>query len=122
VRNANVDDTERMCLLTTYKECMANRFKENEKKASDLRKDVVVRLLKGLSYRSIDVGADGQTYDKSEHHIVYELCGVLLHARSKAIDSECQQCMNCWSSLLTQKDLLPPTFGGHLQKNVTRAD
>ena len=112
VKNANVDE-ERMQLLTSYRDCMLAKFKENVTEANDLRLGLQEILEDGLAYGDDNISyripsfyEDGsEQYDTANDHIVYDLAGYLLHARQHMI-----QCSECWKTLSTSKENLPGDF------------
>jgi hypothetical protein len=94
IKNANVDQEERMELLSSYKDCMANRFKKNQQAIDKFKTQLKDSLMNGICYASldsVDLPADTRTA-----HIVYYLCGYVLHSCRKIIT-----CDECKSTLET---------------------
>ena len=104
---ANVDKSEQMKLLTTYKENMLNRFKADEKETKRRRDGLKSKLAKGITFLDYDAQNE-KSYDKYLEHVVYDLAGYMLHARRKLIGN----CDGCWKSLLTNDQLKPDSFYG----------
>ena len=111
VKNGNVDE-DYMSLLTSYHDCMLSKFKENVKEAADLRLGFQEILPEGFQYlEKFPFGQPtansefSEEYDTANDHIVYDLSGYILYARSKMI-----KCHDCWKTLETTKDKLPGDF------------
>lgn len=111
VKNGNVDE-DYMRLLTSYHDCMLSKFKENVKEAADLRLGFQEILQEGFQYlEKFPLGQPkansefSEEYDTANDHIVYDLSGYILYARSKMI-----KCHECWKTLETTKDKLPGDF------------
>lgn len=111
VKNGNVDE-DYMSLLTSYHDCMLSKFKENVKEAADLRHGFQEILQEGFQYlEKFPFGQPtansefSEEYDTANDHIVYDLSGYILYARSKMI-----KCHDCWKTLETTKDKLPGDF------------
>ena len=79
IRNANVDHSDRMFLLSSYVDCMVHRFKANVKEAAYRREELITQLEHGLIFHS-----DSDSHDDTDttvYHIVYDLCGFLIKSR-----------------------------------------
>jgi len=105
IRNANVDQEERIQLLTSFKECMSDRFKKNQKSVDDFKARLKDSLLKGICYASFD--CQEMEADSRTNHIVYYLCGYTLHSCRKIIN-----CDECTETLETAEGDLPSEFFG----------
>ena len=96
-----------MTLLESYTKCMNHNFKDISREAAEKRKDLQDILFKNLCFKaSGDLPVTSNGFD----HIVYDLCGFLLYARSKLIDKITDNCRTCKTSLETKKELLPKDF------------
>ena len=107
VNKGNISDCERMILLESYSKCMRFNFKEISKEAAARRKHLQDILFNNLCYKSSCVLP---SIFREFDHIVYDLCGYLLHARAKLIGKLTNNCQNCQISLETKKELLPKDF------------
>lgn len=106
VQDGNVDEEERMQILTKYKKCMLESFRDNVQKAEEMRNNLKDELLKGLIYSNeSEVNATPEALDLVQSNATYYLCGYLLHTREDHIN--CVQCMN---SLTTTENELPSSF------------
>lgn len=102
-----------MELLTSYRDFMIAKFKENVKEANDFRLGLQEILEDGLAhgdekicYRIPTFYEDGiEQFDTTNDHIVNDLAGYILHARQRMI-----QCKDCWKTLATSKENLPGDF------------
>lgn len=82
IKNGNVDE-ENMRLLTSYKDCMLNKFRANVKEAENLRLGFQEILEDCLQYSdnandwNPEQEDDSCTeFDTTNEHIIYDLCGV----------------------------------------------
>ncbi|KAK4007328.1 hypothetical protein OUZ56_012488 [Daphnia magna] len=111
VRNAlrvdeNCDDNERMHVLTSYKDCMLQSYRENVKQGEDNRKSLKDELLKGLMYSNeCQKKAPNKDLDIIHSNATYYLCGYLVHSRAERIN-----CNICLASLSTEENQLPSDF------------
>lgn len=111
IRNAlriegNVDDVERMRVLTTYKNCMIKSFRDDAQEAARMRDNLKDQLLNGLiSANETHKSAGKDDLDLVQSNATYNLCGYLIHTRAKDID-----CDDCMSTLSTQENELPSDF------------
>ncbi|EFX66625.1 hypothetical protein DAPPUDRAFT_262816 [Daphnia pulex] len=99
IAHANVEE-ERMSLLTSYKDCMLNRFKKDKKEAKARKQALKDRLANGMSMIDGTV-FNMSAYNKCIDDVVYYLAGYVLHSRRNLIGS----CDECWKSLTTDEDL-----------------
>lgn len=111
VRNAlriggNIDDEERMEILTSYKTCMLKTFKDNVKEAADMRNNLKDHLLNGIIYSCENerLSADDDL-DLVQSNATYYLCGYIIHSREAQIG-----CEACLATLLTTENELPNNF------------
>ena len=104
LRNANVTHDEKMTLLTSYKDNLLARFKEDTAAAKARREELKSRLAK-IRFMQTDF-VDEESRNKYLEHIVYDLAGYMLHSRKKKIG----KCAACWSTILTNDDLPPDSF------------
>jgi hypothetical protein len=111
VRNAlkidgNVDDEERMHLLTSYKDCMLKKFRDNVKEAKVFRNNLKDFLLKGIISSSSNQSINSKDeLDLVQANSTYYLCGYIVHTRASQIS-----CDSCLDSLLTEENELPSDF------------
>lgn len=120
MKKGNVDEEEYIRLLTTYEECMIAKFKENTKEPAKLRLGFKEILEDGLQYeeqiQNLETTPD-DVYDFEDgnvkDHIVYNLCGYLLHARGKMV-----KCQECRDTIKTTKEKLPEKFLNHALVNI----
>ncbi|EFX62121.1 hypothetical protein DAPPUDRAFT_120503 [Daphnia pulex] len=89
-----------MSLLTSYKDCMLNRFKKDKKEAKARKQALKDRLANGMSMIDGTV-FNMSAYNKCIDDVVYYLAGYVLHSRRNLIGS----CDECWKSLTTDEDL-----------------
>ena len=107
LRNANVDNEERMVILSSYKHCMLARFKEDKKATASKREELKSRLAKSISFLDTDfVNLSSSLMDIYLQHVVFDLSGYMLHSRAKKIG----KCEVCWQSILSNDDLDPDDF------------
>lgn len=99
IAHANVEE-ERMWLLTSYKDCMLNRFKKDKKEAKARKQALKDRLANGMSVIDGTV-FNMSAYNKCIDDVVYDLAGYALHSRRNLIGS----CDECWKSLITDEPL-----------------
>ena len=104
LRNANVDNEERMTLLTSYKSCLLDRFKEDAATAKAKRDELKSRLAK-IQYLDRDF-PDEESRNKYLEHLVYDLSGYMLHSRKGKIG----KCEACWKTILTGIELPSDEF------------
>jgi hypothetical protein len=112
VRNAlcvhgNIDDEERMHILTTYKDCMLKSFRENAKEAAAICKNLKDTLLKGIISSTENQKTDSaeNELDLVQANSTYYLCGYIIHTRAPQIS-----CESCIASLLRLENELPSDF------------
>lgn len=111
IKNGNVDNDNDMTLLTSYKECMLQKFKQNTEEAKNLKLEMMEILEENFTYTNDEEDAVLKENEVTEeqnstsHHITYDLCGFLLHARQSMIT-----CKDCWKSLQVKKEDLPKEF------------
>ena len=111
VRNAlrldgNIDDQERMHILTSYKTCMMKSFKENVSQAAKMRNNLKDTLLKGLILSTnSEMDKNKDKLDLVQSNSTYYLLGYVLHTRKDQINCEC-----CFDSLTTEQNELPNDF------------
>jgi hypothetical protein len=104
VAHSNVEE-DRMSLLTSYKDCMLNRFKKDKKEAKDRKQALKDRLAKGINI--IDgIVYNMAAYDKCIDDVVYDLAGYVVHSRRNLVGS----CAECWASLVTTENLPDNTY------------
>ncbi len=103
--NGNIDNEERMTMLTTYKNCMVKSFKENAEGAAAMRNNLKDELLKGLVYSTECHRKSESSLDLVQSNAVYYLCGYLLHSRAPQIN-----CQSCIDSLSSPENELPSDF------------
>lgn len=78
---ANVEEN-RMFLLTTYRDCMLEKFKENQKEVKTRKEELKDRLAKGISIINGEVYNIG-AYNSYINHVVYDLAGCFILFETK---------------------------------------
>lgn len=103
--NGNIDNEERITVLTTYNNCMVKSFKENAEAAAAMRNNLKDALLKVVVYSTECYRKAERSLDLVQSNAVYYLCGYLLHSRAPQINCQC-----CKDSLSSPENELPSDF------------
>lgn len=110
--DGNIDEEERMHILTSYKDCMLKSFKENVDKAKKMRENLKDALLKGLIFAKNSEMEQKDDLDLVQSNATYYNCGYLIFSRKEEID-----CDKCIASLTADKSELPSEFyAAHITK------
>lgn len=105
-----------MVLLSSYKDWMKTKFKENAKKNQDLRQKMKDVLLKGIETEmpeeaEIETALFCQDVATIDDNIVYYLCGYLVHSfRQKSKKNNSTVCKGCLNSVDVSQEILPVGF------------
>ena len=101
VAHSNVEE-DRMSLLTSYKDCILNRFRKDKKEAKDRKQALKDRLAKDITIIDGSV-YNMAAYDKCIDDIIYDL-GMLCIPGKIWSDLVCIRA-ECWASLVTTENL-----------------
>lgn len=105
IKNANVDQEEQLTNISSYKKCLVDRFKNNNKALEEFKYEIEQKLLKELTVRFIsDCSITGKA--TVDDMLVYDLCGFILKARSFLVD----YCKDCKNSVICKELELPDDF------------
>ena len=80
-----------MSLLTSYKDCILNRFRKDKKEAKDRKQALKDRLAKDITIIDGSV-YNMAAYDKCIDDIIYDLAGYVVHSRQNLIGSCVHSC------------------------------
>lgn len=109
IRNVNVAGKDAGEILVAYKQCLINKFRECEKKAKDIKKDLKDSLQKELLLRYTNDIPDGKS-DAIRDQLVYDLCGYIIRTRHEV----CQTWEACNHLMETEEsemeDFLPAKY------------
>ncbi|KZS04598.1 Uncharacterized protein APZ42_032422 [Daphnia magna] len=109
IRNVNVAGKDAGEILVAYKQCLINKFRECEKKAKDIKKDLKDSLQKELLLRYTNDIPDGKS-DATRDQLVYDLCGYIIRTRHEV----CQTWEACNHLMETEEsemeDFLPAKY------------
>jgi hypothetical protein len=101
IRNANVDGKDAGEILVAYKQCLVYKFRECEKEAKEIKKNLKDSLQKELLARYTNDIPDGKS-DITRDELVYDLCGYLIHTRHEV----CGTCKDCNNLMETEETLM----------------
>jgi len=90
-RNANVDQEDELHNLSTYKECLDDFFKENEKNTQEMKNALEDKLFLELSVRFKKECNEGYHKASIDDQLLYDVCGYVCKAR-KYLHDECDEC------------------------------
>lgn len=104
--DGNIDNEERMYILTRYKDCMLKSFKENVDQAAMMRKNLKNELLNGLIFANdCELASLQDNLNLVQSNATYYNCGYIIFSREKEIN-----CKACVSTLTTDRSELPSDF------------
>ncbi|KAK4024475.1 hypothetical protein OUZ56_009898 [Daphnia magna] len=110
--DGNIDEEERMHILTSYKYCMLKGFKENVDKSKKMRENLKDALLKELIFAKNRETEQKDNLDLVQSNGTYYNCGCLIFTRKEEIN-----CENCLDALTAEKSELPSEFyAAHITK------
>ena len=88
--NVNVENDD-FKVLTNFKECLLHKFRNNRKKANDLRASMKDDLLKCLSSRYVSNQLPPSKEDRISSFLIHDVRGYMLKTRSCLYD-DCEEC------------------------------
>lgn len=76
--------------MVAYKNCLIHKFREFDKQAKEIKKELKDNLQKDLLARYTTDIPDGKS-DKTRDQLVYDLCGYIIRTRHEVCDT-CKEC------------------------------
>ena len=100
-----MDQEEELYVISSYKKCLADRFKANDSQVVAQKLLLQDKLLKELTIRFV-TEYEGMTRSSIHDMLVYDVCGYLMRTRSHLINN----CEICKKSMVSSELELPEDF------------
>lgn len=102
ILGANVDNTEKMTILTSFRECLLNACKNSKKKTKCFKETVKDKLLKQLIFEDHSPLETSTKNGTITDNIVYYMCGYMIFKYRKMACKQCLETINLDLELLPE--------------------